>query len=110
MSETFPDGSEPKADWWTGVLATPNGKHIGGIYYPEFENYLLLEIKEGNLIREHNLTLDEYKTFENGREKALEEYEHKIDERRQEADFVEPTQDEWDLYMFEQEIKILNEK
>jgi len=91
-----------------------------------YEEYRLLEIKDGNVIKEHSLSPDEYKNFDEKRKEVLRQCQRKLYEKRvfelykqsaplrekkeDEEDFVEPTKDERALYMFEQEVKILNNR
>ena len=53
-------------DWFTGVLVLPYGKilnyvHMG--YGSTYENYILLEVDEGKLIKEMKLNAKEYQLF-----------------------------------------------
>ena len=60
----FLDGKQNlKIDWFSGLLVIPHGKlidyvHMG--YGSTYENYILLEIKNGNFIRENKMHYVEY--------------------------------------------------
>ena len=127
MAETFPGNPVLKVDWWTGMLtlSSYDGKWIEGSGWTH-EKHSLLEIREGNVIKTHNLIRDEYEAFKTKHYEILEKYERGLYEKRvheiykqsaplrekkeDEENFVEPTKDERALYMFEQEVKILNDR
>ena len=129
MDEIFPDITELKATWLTGMVEVAYGDVIKtniAMWYAIHDSYLLLEIREGNVVKEYRLTRGEYEAFKKKRYDALKEYERDVFEKRRhelykksaplrekkedEEDFVEPTKDERALYMFEQEVKILNNR
>lgn len=72
--KVFETTAPTKLDWLTGLLVVPNGKmlqyvHMG--YASSFESYLILEINEGNLIKEKIVTNDEYIKFKHKQFKAF---------------------------------------
>ncbi len=79
LNEVFPDTTQIKIDWLTGMLVLPYGKivnyvHLG--YGSTFNNYILLEIDKGNLKKEIKLNHKEYKKY---RQKQFEVFK-KTDE------------------------------
>lgn len=54
-----------KVDWLTTLLVLPYGKKSRNLsgYDFDYENYLLLEIKEGQLLRNRKFTHEEFQTF-----------------------------------------------
>lgn len=64
--EVFPEQKEIEVDWFTGLLVLPLGNlmnyvHMG--YGSTYENYILLEINEGNLKTEKHFNYIEYENF-----------------------------------------------
>ena len=67
-SNIFPNKESVKIDWFTGILVLQNGEYIGHVHggygsTPSYEKYILLEIRNGNLIREIQLDLDEFEIY-----------------------------------------------
>jgi len=74
LSEFLAGKPELKIDWFSGLLIIADGKMIeyvhmgfGSIY----ENYILIEIKNGNFVKETRMNHIEYKQFQ---DKQFEEY------------------------------------
>ncbi|MFV0539267.1 MAG: hypothetical protein ACK5M3_18150 [Dysgonomonas sp.] len=68
LSEVFPDQKKIKIAWMTGLLIIPYGEmknyvHMG--YASTYENYLLFEVNEGNIVKERDLKGEEYEKFKN---------------------------------------------
>jgi hypothetical protein len=66
MHEIFPCQEIVKVDWMSGYLVLPQGEviqyvHMG--YLSTYEYYILLEIKEGDLISEKQIGHQEYQEF-----------------------------------------------
>jgi rRNA processing protein Krr1/Pno1 len=68
------DGQRPmKVDWFSGLLILPQGKlvkyvHMG--YGSTYEYYTLIEIENGNYIREFNLNNEQYNKYRNAQYEA----------------------------------------
>jgi len=84
MNEVFPNKKLVKINWVTGLFVLPVEKaNLNVAYgdYPIYENYIILEIEKGILIREKELTHEEYVTFKKKQFEAFkktEEYEKLI--------------------------------
>lgn len=66
LGEVFPGCHEVKVDWFTGLLVLPFGQRINCLhmgYGSTYENYILLEIKNGDLIKERRYSYEEYLKF-----------------------------------------------
>jgi len=74
LSEVFPNQKNIKVDWQTGILVVPHGKLVQYLhrgYESTYEKYILLEISQGNLTKEKQLSLKEYEIF---KEKQFEAF------------------------------------
>jgi hypothetical protein len=65
-SDLVPKGQALKIDWFTGIMVLPYGKlvnyvHMG--YGSTYENYVLLEMKNGKLTGERKLNYKQYNQF-----------------------------------------------
>ena len=63
LQNLFPNKKQVKADWFSGLLVLPYGKLINYVHMgfaSTYENYKLLEINKGNLIKEMNMNSKEY--------------------------------------------------
>jgi hypothetical protein len=81
LSEVFPDKEKLKLDWFTGLLVLPHGKlvqyvHMG--YASTYENYILLEISDGEFKRALEFDHKKYTAF---KERQFEAFK-KTDEYR----------------------------
>jgi hypothetical protein len=66
LNRVFPEGDTLKIDWCTAVLILPSGKlkdYVDFGYVSTFEQYLLLEIKEGILIQAKEFDGEGYRVF-----------------------------------------------
>ncbi|WP_222931475.1 hypothetical protein, partial [Xanthovirga aplysinae] len=66
INEVFPDISERKIDWFTGILVLPHGKlvnyvHMG--YGSTYKKYLLLEIEKGAFRKKMKFNHKQYRAF-----------------------------------------------
>jgi hypothetical protein len=66
MDEVFPGQKEVALDWFNGLLTLPYGQmiqyvHMG--YSSAFENYLILEIRVGNLTKAKDFRYQDYIKF-----------------------------------------------
>ena len=64
VAKIFPDEDVIKADWFTGTLVIPQGKlleyiHMG--YASTYEKYILIDVEEGNVVNERNVSHLEYR-------------------------------------------------
>ncbi len=74
LDEVFPNQEVLKIDWWTGLLVLPFGEVINCAtmgYGSTYENYILIEINSGNLIKSLEMNYIEYEIF---KEKQFEEF------------------------------------
>jgi hypothetical protein len=68
FQEFILDNNISKINWFTGLLIIPNGKQINYIhmgYGSTYENYILLEIRNGNFIEEKRMDHREYTKYKN---------------------------------------------
>ncbi len=86
LAEVFPNSERVKIDWLTGLLVLPHGElveyvHMG--YASTYENYILLEIREGQFKRAKRFA---YKQYEEFKQRQFEEFkkteEYKIQAER----------------------------
>jgi len=66
LNKVFPDVNERNLTWYSGVLVIPMGEmknYVHLSYASEYENYLLLKVVEGKLVKSKKFTLNEYKEF-----------------------------------------------
>lgn len=64
--KTFPNESDRKMDWFTGLLVVPLGKRTRYVhlsYASQYENYLLIRIKDGLVLESDEMDLEEYMAF-----------------------------------------------
>ena len=94
LSEFLAGQSALKIDWFSGFLIIPDGDAMkkyspcvvsemtGGGVTSYYENYILIEIKEGNFVREARMNCLEYRQFKNELLKEKEDYGYynRIDE------------------------------
>ncbi len=74
LNDVVPKGQKLKIDWLNGILVLPYGEvvnyvHMG--YASTYENYILLEVKEGSVGRSRELTNKEYEEFRERQFKAF---------------------------------------
>lgn len=68
------NGQSLKIDWFTGILCLPFGERVKYVhmgYGSTYSNYILLEIKKGNLTGERKLDAKQYEIF---KEKQFQAY------------------------------------
>jgi hypothetical protein len=66
LHEVFPDQNEVVADWYDGLLIIPIGKMVGYVhmeYGSSFEEYLLIQVKKGEVIKEKMFNNEDYFSF-----------------------------------------------
>src|SRR5690606_31008913 len=78
INEVFPDLRSIKIYWLTGLLVIPHGKlvdyvHMG--YGSTYRNYMLLEIDQGNLMKEKRFEYKEYERFKERQFQAFKKTE-----------------------------------
>jgi hypothetical protein len=81
IDEVFPDKSELKINWFTGLLILPYGKRINYVhmgYGSTYRKYYIIEIYEGNFIQDRQFNHGQFKSF---KEKQFQEFK-KTDEYR----------------------------
>ncbi len=81
VNKVVPENGPLKIDWFTGILVLPYGElvnyvHMG--YGSTYENYILLEVKEGKITGKREFDYKQYETF-----KAKQFAEYKKDQRIQ---------------------------
>jgi hypothetical protein len=85
MNEIFPDQAFIKVDWITGQLILPYGEEIEYVhlgYNSTYEHYLLLEIENGNFIKERHFNYKEYELF---KEKQFQSFKNTDEYKKVEA-------------------------
>lgn len=93
LAEVVPDKKPLKIDWFTGLLVIPFGEivnyvHMG--YGSTYENYILLEISNGDFVKAKEY---DYKSYENFKQrqfeafKKTEEYRKIIETEKKKKDF-----------------------
>ncbi|KKP52834.1 MAG: hypothetical protein UR43_C0010G0025 [candidate division TM6 bacterium GW2011_GWF2_33_332] len=66
IKEVFPNQKEIKIDWFTGLLVLPYGKRINYVhmgYGSTYENYILIELDNGNFNKEKKFDYNKYEEF-----------------------------------------------
>lgn len=66
LTAVFPNETQTKINWLTGLLVIPYGKlinYVHGSYASTYENYILIEINKGDLIKEKKFDYKEYANF-----------------------------------------------
>ena len=63
FNDVFPNQELVKVDWFSGRLVLSYGKVVTRSFTPTFENYIFLEIENGNLKSEEHLTNEEYENL-----------------------------------------------
>lgn len=98
FNEVFPDQVCVKSEWFTGLLVLPSGNPVKDAdrgFFFLYEHYVVLEINEGNLIKEKNFYCKEYEEFEERQYQAVigtEEYRKMRDllqERGKSNDYID---------------------
>lgn len=78
LNLVFPEQKQVKVDWLTGLLVIPTGKLVNYIhmgYASTYENYILLEIEKGNLVKGKSMNSKEYEIFKDKQFKAFQKTE-----------------------------------
>ena len=78
FKELFPKQEFLKVDWRTGLLVLPYGKmlkYVHGGYASTYENYIILEIDNGNLTKEKQLKYKDYEKFKRKQFRAFKKTE-----------------------------------
>jgi hypothetical protein len=91
IHEVFPDSSQRKIDWFTGVLVLPQGKlvnyvHMG--YGSTYKKYLLIEIANGIFKQELKFNHKQYSAFKKDQYalfKKTDEYKKAVEELKQQG-------------------------
>lgn len=78
ISEVLPNKEKLKIDWLTGILVIPHGKivnyvHMG--YASTYENYVLLEVENGDLKKTKEFDYKEYEAFKHRQFEAFKKTE-----------------------------------
>ncbi|MCO5252609.1 MAG: hypothetical protein M9949_14470 [Candidatus Kapabacteria bacterium] len=115
LNDVFPDQKDIVVDWLTGLLVLPSGElleyvHMG--YASTYENYLLLEIDKGILIKEIQFTGEEYEEFKDKQYQAFkqtDEYQEIKAELLKDGNTEEFIDDFLKIYVIEYSSKILIE-
>ncbi len=81
LPTAFPNMSDRKMDWFSGLLVAPLGERTGYVhlaYASQYEKYLLIRIQDGTVSESAQMSLEEYTAFK-GRQfevfKTTTEYE-----------------------------------
>jgi hypothetical protein len=95
LKEVVQEKDKLKIDWFSGLLVVPHGKLINYVhmgYGSTFENYILLEIFNGNFIKAKEFGYENYEKFKERQFRAFkltEEYKQLIERERKSKDFDE---------------------
>jgi hypothetical protein len=95
ISEIFPNQTNIKIDWFSGLLVLPFGKRVNYVhmgYGSTFESYYLLEFENGNFKRKIKLNSEEYEIYREDQFtefKKTEEYKKLVLEIKKEGDSQE---------------------
>lgn len=92
LSEVISDGKKLKIDWFSGLLVLPHGNlvayvHMG--YGSTYENYVLLEIANGDFKKAKEFDYKEYEKFRERQFEAFkktDEYKKLVEDLRKERD------------------------
>jgi len=82
-NKVMPESDRLKADWFSGILVLPHGERVKYVhmgYESTYSNYILLEIKKGELTNE--LSFD-HKQLEEFKKQQLQAYKRTKDYRKQ---------------------------
>lgn len=61
IHKVFPNKKDRKLTWYSSTLTIPYGKRINYVHYQStYENYILLEIKKGKLVKSKKLNAKQY--------------------------------------------------
>lgn len=74
LEEIFPQPTDRKADWYTGMLTLPYGKMINYVhmgYASTYENYILIEINQGKFIKDFHFDHTAYRDY---KQKQFDEF------------------------------------
>jgi len=72
--KVFANTDDQPINWFTGVLTLPQGEQVNYVhmgYGSTYENYILLEVKNGELKKVRNLDSKEYELFRNRQYEAF---------------------------------------
>ncbi|MDQ1266750.1 MAG: hypothetical protein QG635_1902 [Bacteroidota bacterium] len=77
LEEVFPTKEDKIIVWFTGLLVLPYGRSVEPVYsFPSgYENYILLEINSGKLIKEKSFNNMEYEEFKDKQYQAFKKTE-----------------------------------
>lgn len=92
LNSVFPGKSSVKVDWFTGMLIVPTGEqeeyvHMG--YGSTYSAYLILEVNQGNVLSEKNVTAFDFRNFRDNqfeRYKATDEYKAELKKLKKEGE------------------------
>jgi hypothetical protein len=109
------DNNISEINWFTGLLVIPNGELINYIhmgYASTYENYILLEIRNGNFFKERRMNHIEYTKYKNKQfeqYKKTENYREKIKESLKEGYSAEFAEDFLKIFEIDYTTRILDE-
>lgn len=92
IDSVFPGKSSVKLDWYSGLLIVPTGEqedyvHMG--YGSVYSSYLILEVNQGNVLSEKNVTSYDFRNFKENqfdRYKLTTEYKEELNKLKKEGD------------------------
>lgn len=85
LKQVFPDAADRKTGWYTGMLTLPLGKEVEYVhmgYATTYENYLLIEVKEGRFVKSGNLNRVAYIAFKQAQFERFKKTEAYLKEER----------------------------
>ena len=100
LKEVFPEEDTIKIDWCTEILILPSGriqKYVHQGYASSFEQYVLLEVKEGSLVEAKTFDYEGYLAFKKEqlkRFKTTSSYETYLTKWKEKYEYTEEEVDE----------------
>jgi len=105
LKEVFPNQTDIKVDWISGLIILPEGElveyvHMG--YGSLYENYILLEMENGKLLKEKKLDYKEYEKYTERQYKEFkktDEYKNIVKELKEGSKDMKMTEKEMDDFL-----------
>ena len=114
IGDIFKDSKDRRLDWFSGLLVLPQGKVINYVhmgYASTFENYILLEISNGKILKEKKLSGEAYSIFKKKQFelfKQTDEYKKQVKELTENGKHSKAEAERFlEIYVIEYSKKIL---
>lgn len=91
LTEVFPNESERKINWFSGLLILPYGKRIDYVhmgYGSTYKNYYIVEIHEGSFVQDRQFNNRQFKDFKEAQFqefKKTDEYKSLVESLRKDS-------------------------